>query len=170
MIIEALLRAAGILRAQPDYTMPLARLHAQLVHELGPEGAGSYGQIYQQLQRRGDSFLLYDTPRFLGVAENWPRTVLEAYEDAFDHAGLGSCVRVTLTEIPPIADTAELINALHSTMSILAENCESDAALQEYVEVGMRHVAEMTRALTPIVVPAETEPPTTPPPDPLLAE
>ena len=162
MIIDAVLRAAGILRSQPGYTMPLARLHAQLVSELGPDAAGSYGQIYQQLRKRGDSFLLFDTPRFLGSAENWPGRVREAYEEALDQAGLGSCVRVTLTEVPPSAETAELITALNSTMSLLANSCVGDEALEEYVELGTQHVAALTRALSL----AEIARPTTLPPDP----
>ena len=162
MIIDAVIRAAGILRSQPGYTMPLTRLHAQLVSELGPDAAGSYGQIYQQLRKRADSFLLYDTPRFLRSTDNWPGRVREAYEEALDQAGLGSCVRVTLTEIPPDAETAELITALNSTMSVLASRCAGDEALQEYIELGTQHVAALTRALS---VGAGGRP-TTLPPDP----
>jgi hypothetical protein len=159
MIIDAVLRAAGILRAQPDHTMPLARLHAQLIAELGADAAGTYGQIYQQLRRQGDSFLLVDTPRFLRGSESWPGAVREAYAGALEAAGMGSCVRVTLTEVSGTAETEELITALHATMSVLAQCAGEDEALREYVAGGMRDVAEITRVLNLV----ETDHPTIPP-------
>lgn len=165
MIIDAVLRAAGILRAQPNYTMPLARLHAQLVAELGPEGAGSYGQIYQQLRKRADSFFLCDTPRLLGGADGWPGVVREAYQDALDQAGLGSCVRVTLTEMPPSVDALDLIAALNATMSVLASNCEGDEALAEYVARGTQDVADIARAITLAEAALPTTLPRDPPPE-----
>jgi hypothetical protein len=146
MIIDAVLRAARILQTQPGYTMPLIRLHARLVRELGPD-AGSYGQIYQQLKKRTDSFALIDTPKLLGGIESWPGLVQEAYDAALEGAGLGSCVRVTLVEIPTQAETCDLITALNVTLAELASHCEGDDALAAYVEQATQQLDEINRIM-----------------------
>ena len=81
MLIDAVLRAARILQTIPGSSMPLVRLHAQLVRELGP-AVGSYGEIYQQLKKRTDSFIVVDEARVLAGADGWPGVVREAETDA----------------------------------------------------------------------------------------
>lgn len=161
MLIDAVLRAARILQSQPGYSMPLLRLHAQLVHELGAD-AGSYRQIYQQLKKRIDSFIIADMPRVLGGTDGWPGGVREAYESALDHAGLGSCVRITLTETPAQGKPCDLLAALGATLADLAINSAADDELAAYVERGSQQLLEMSR----IIPDAETARPTTPLPDP----
>jgi hypothetical protein len=165
MLIEAVVRAAHILRKQPGYTMPLAHLHAQLVRELGPE-AGSYGQIYGQLQKRAESFVVLDSAKRLGGTETWPRAVREEYSYALDNAGFGCCVRVTLTEALPQAEADSLLAALNSTMADLVLASEKDAALKDYVERATEQLAEFSRAM----LAAAAARPTTLPPDPPPAE
>jgi hypothetical protein len=165
MIIEAVLRAARILKTQPGYTMPLARLHAQLVRELGPE-AGTYRQIYQQLEKRADSFMVFDSARRLGGTEIWPSAVREEYNHALDDAGFGCCVRVTLTEAVPQAEADSLIAALNNTMAELLATSEQDPGLQDFVERATEQLAEFGR----VMLAAAAIHPTTPPPDPPTAE
>ena len=160
MLIEALVRAAHILRSQPGYTMPLHRLHAQLVAE--PRLASvSYGEIYQHLQKRADSFVLLDSPRLLGNGEGWPGMVREAYDNALDGVGLGSCVRVTLTEPPPEGAASELLAALNGSVALLIEGTTGDGTLHDYVARATLQLGEMNRVMQC----AGTDHPTTPPPD-----
>lgn len=161
MLIEAVLRAAHILRAQPGYTMPLSRLYAQLVQELGSE-AGSYSQIYQQLQKRTDSFTLLNSPRVLAAADGWSGMVREAYSEALQQAGLGSCVRVALTEAAAEDSNNDLAAALSATVGELVMLCGKDVALAAYVERASHELTELGRVL----VSAGTSLPTTHPPDP----
>lgn len=141
MSLDALLSAARILRSQPGYAMPLARLHAQLVRELGPH-AGSYAQIYQALKKRTDSFVMVDAPRILG-ADGWPGGVREAYDAALEGAGLGCCVRVMLTETPRPEETADLLAALSATLAELTVAAAGDDALAGFVECAAHQVAEI---------------------------
>jgi hypothetical protein len=160
MLIDVLLRAAHILQSQPGYTMPLFRLHAQLTRELGP-AAGTYGQIYQQLRKRTDSFALVDSPRLLDGANHWPGLVQETYDTVLEGAGLGSCVRVTLMETDA-NETCDLVAALSVTLGELAAQCSDDHALTAYLAAATQQVAELNR----VIVSAGTGPPTTPLPGP----
>jgi hypothetical protein len=161
MLIDTVLRAARILHSAPGYSMPLSRLHAQLVRELGP-GAGSYGEIYQQLKKRTDSFIIVDSARLLTGTDGWPGGVREAYDSALSHAGLGSCVRVTLTEPPIDGGAGDLLAAVGATLAELAATAPRDHALNGYVELGAQQLAEMNRLLFS----GGTDHPTTPPRDP----
>lgn len=156
MLIETILRAAQILRAQPGYTMTLSSLHAQLVAELGPR-AGSYAEIYQQLRRRTDSFVLLNAPRFL-AAESWRGVLRES--GAGEPGAAGSFVRVALTE-PLGEEDSDLVAAVNATVSALAACCVNDLTLAPYVERAAIEAAELSRALAN----AGTGHPTTPPPD-----
>jgi hypothetical protein len=160
MLIEAVVRAAHILRKQPGYTMPLAHLHAHLVREFGPE-AGTYGQIYRQLQKRAESFVVLDSAKRLAGTETWPRAVREEYSHALDNAGFGCCVRVTLTEALPQPEADGLIAALNSTMAHLVAASEQDAAIKDYVERATEQLAAFSRAMQAAAVAL----PTTLPPD-----
>ena len=161
MLIEAILRAARILKAEPGYSMSLARLHAQLIAELGPQ-AGSYSEIYQQLQKRADSFMVLDSARRLDGTDSWPRPVREAYDHALDSAGFGSCVRVTLTEPPLEPEADSLISALSNTIADLCAACEHDPALEEFLQRAKEQVFE----LNGIMLASAEARPTTPLPDP----
>jgi hypothetical protein len=160
MSLDALLCAARILQSQPGYTMPLARLHAQLVRELGGH-AGSYGQIYQALKKRTDSFVLLDAPRVLGT-DGWPGGVREAYDTALEGAGYGSCVRVMLTETPVPAECGDLLAALGSTLADLTTSCAHDGALTSYLARATLAAAELGQVMRGDAAVR----PTTPLPDP----
>jgi hypothetical protein len=161
MLIEVVIRAAHILRRQPGYSMPLTRLHAQLVHELGPQ-AGSYAEIYQQLRRRTDSFAFFNAPRALSSGDTWRGIVRDGSAAALDSAGMGSVVRVALTEALPREEASDLAAALNTTMSELAALCAQDTTLAAYIERATIEVTELSRVLTAV----ETDRPTTLPPDP----
>lgn len=157
MLIETILRAAHILRAQPGYTMTLSSLHAQLVAELGPR-AGSYAEIYQQLRKRTDSFVLLNAPRFL-AAEGWRGVLHES--GAGEAEAAGAFVRVALTE-PLGEEDSDLVAAVNATISTLAACCAQDQTLAPYIERAAVEAAELGRVLAN----AGTDRPTTPPPDP----
>jgi hypothetical protein len=159
MLIDTVLRAARILQTAPGYSMPLVRLHAQLVRELGV-AAGSYGEIYQQLKKRTDSFIVVDAVRVLDGTESWPGVVREVYDAALAHAGLGSCVRVSLTSLQE-GEASDLLTALGATLAQLAAGSTGDEALIEYLERGTQQLAEMNRVMF-----GGTDRPTTLPPDP----
>jgi hypothetical protein len=163
MLIDAVLRAARILQSAPGYSMPLVRLHAQLVRELG-SAAGTYGEIYRQLKKRTDSFIVVDGARVLDGSEKWPYLVREAYDSALENAGLGSCVRVSLTAAEGSEHSCELLAVLGATISDLALAATGDETLTVYVERAAQQLTELNRAL----ITAGTDLPTTPPPDPPL--
>jgi hypothetical protein len=160
MIIDALLNAKRILEMQPGYSMPLRQLHAQLVRELGP-GAGSYGEIYQQLARKSDCFAILNAPRMLG-GDGWPGIVREQYDHALETAGLGACTRVTLTEPPGPESATDLLAVLSATLGEIISLADGDETLSAYIESATLDLAQLNRAITA----AETILPTTPPPDP----
>lgn len=160
MLIDAVLRAARILQTTPGYSMPLARLHAQLIRELGPE-AGSYGEIYQQLKKRTDSFIVIDSARVLAGADSWPTPVREAYDSALEHAGMGACARVTLTAAEEGERTCALVSEIGTTVAALSESCAGDESLAAYVERAARQLALLHELMS-----GGTGPPTTPPPGP----
>ncbi len=157
MLIDAVLRAARILQAIPGSSMPLVRLHAQLVRELGP-AVGSYGEIYQQLKKRTDSFIVVDEARVLAGADGWPGLVREAYDSALEHAGLGSCARVSLTSAQDGEPSCELLTALAATLADLTTGAASDEAMSEYVERAGQQLAELNRT----IISGETDRPTIP--------
>ncbi len=157
MLIEVILRAAHILRAQPGYTMTLSSLHAQLVTELGPQ-AGSYVEIYQHLRKRTDSFVLLNAPRLLSP-EGWLGVVHE--NGAGSTGAAGSCMRVALTE-PLDGEDSDLVAAVNATISTLAACCVNDLTLAPYVERAAVEAAELSRVLAN----AAADHPTIPPPDP----
>jgi hypothetical protein len=144
MKLEVLLRAAEILRSQPAYTMSLAKLHAQLVEDLGA-GASTYAQTYADLKNRPQSFMLLDTPKLLDSADSWPAQVREQYDEALNTAGLGACVRVMLAE-----QTNEVSNdVLALANATLAElsRCSDPIMLE--------HLARATEAIEEISAAAE---------------
>jgi hypothetical protein len=163
MLIDTVLRAARILQTAPGYSMPLVRLHAQLVRELGV-AAGSYGEIYQQLKKRTDSFIVVDAARLLDGTESWPGVVREVYDAALAHAGLGSCVRVSLTSLQEGEATCDLLTALGATLAELRAGSAGDEALIEYLEHGTQQLVEMNGVMF-----GGTDRPTTLPPDPPLS-
>jgi hypothetical protein len=165
MLIDTVLRAARILQGTPGYSLPLARLHAQLVRELGAE-AGSYGEIYQQLKKRTDSFIVLDAARVLDGSDNWPLLIREEYDSALEHAGLGSCVRVSLAAAQEGEQTCDLMGALGATLAELTIAATGDEALTGYVERAAQQLAELNR----VVFSGGTARPTTLPPDPPPSE
>jgi hypothetical protein len=160
MLIDAVLRAARILQAIPGSSMPLVRLHAQLVRELGP-AVGSYGEIYQQLKKRTDSFIVVDEARVLAGADGWPGVVREAYDSALEHAGLGSCARISLTSAQDGEPSCELLTALAATLADLTNGAAGDETMSEYLERAGQQLAELNRT----IISGGTDRPTTPLPD-----
>lgn len=120
MKIEALLRAAQILRSQPTYAMPLTRLHAYLAEELGAD-AGTYRDIYLALKKRPQSFMVLDAPQLLTDAAG--ETDLES--------NLGACVRVSLTEVAPGDQPTDALGMAAATVSELWQHGNADAVLHD---------------------------------------
>lgn len=162
MKLDALLRAAQILRSQPAYAMPLVKLHARLVEELGPD-LGSYADVYQQLKNRPQSFLVIDSPKLLPDNTAWPRQVREAYDVALDGAGLGAYVRVALTELPAETGQEDALAVAGATLGDLWTVFAKDATLRELITRAAQQLEEISALLSSD---AGEERPTTPPPDP----
>jgi hypothetical protein len=162
MNIEAVLRAARILRGEPAYTMPLSTLHERLRKELGAE-AGTYAQIYLQLKNLPQSFLMIDAPQLLHGTEVWPAQVREEYNSALGGVGLGACVRVALTEA--LAEEAHpgAVGLASKTVSELWAAAENDGVLLEYLSRAAHQLEEISSLLAADAEAART---TTPPPDP----
>ena len=162
MKLEAILRAAQILRAQPSYAMPLAKLHTRLAEELGTD-AGTYAQIYLQLKNRPQSFMVVDSPRLLDGTDYWPAQARDEYDAVLDVAGLGACVRVALTEVAVQDEQPGAIALAGATMSELWNAGEHDPIMRERVARATRELEEISSLLS---ADAEAERPTIPLPDP----
>lgn len=160
MKLEAILRAAQILRAQPAYAMPLVKLHARLAEELGTD-AGTYAQIYLQLKKRPQSFMVVDSPRLLDGTDYWPAQVRGEYAAVLEGAGLGACVRVALTEVAVEDAQSGAIALAGTTMTELWNAGEHDPVVREYVARATRELEEISSLLSQD---AEAERPTIPPP------
>lgn len=163
MRIEVVLKAAQILRALPGHTMPLSRLHAQLQTEFGT--VGSYADLYHQLKKQADSFMLVDTARMLSGRDGWSGMVRERYDSVLDGVGLGSCVRVTLTELPETESSCEIVAALSATMGCLTPSLAADPSLREFTLGAAHQLAEISR-----IMDAAAGRPTIQLPDPQRAE
>lgn len=147
MTIRALLRAAQILRAQPGYSMPVVKLHARLVHELGSE-VGSYAELYRLLKNRPEDFMLLDTPRVLPDASGWPQQVREEYENALETAGLGACVRVALTEMAEADDESSPFALAGRTLSNMWPAAHNDDALRQFLSTAAEQLAEIGEVMS----------------------
>jgi hypothetical protein len=154
MKLDALLRAAQLLRAEPAHSMPLVKLHARLCDELGA-GVGTYAEVYQQLKNRPQSFTVIDAPRLLNGTEGWPRHLREEYGAALESAGVGSCMRVTLTE-PSDSGNADAIALAGDTISALWRAAADDAELRDYLARASEQLEEIAATLQ-----AASEEPTT---------
>lgn len=138
MKLDALLRAAKILRTQPCYAMPLARLHACLTDELG-SGAGTYGDVYRELKKRPESFMVLE-----------PDPVLEP--------GLGSYVHVTLIEDTVADDPCDVVAMATATLNELWQRASADNVIQDYLAHATDQLAQLNSLITPA---GEAERPTT---------
>jgi hypothetical protein len=145
MNLDALLRAAQILRAQPAYAMPVARLHACLREELGDD-AGTCGQMLAALKKRPHSFMILDEPRFLED---------HAYMQLGD-AALGACSRVALTEV---SDPADALGLAGATLGELWPASVGDPVLKEMLMEAARELD----AVSALVASAPARPTTLPP-------
>lgn len=144
MKLDALLRAAQILRKQPYYAMPLSRLHACLTDELG-NNAGTYGEVYQELKKRPQSFMVLE-----------PDPALEP--------GLGSYVHVTLIEETVPEDPCDVLSVAAATLNELWQRARADNVIQDYLAQATDQLAQMNSLITPA---CEAARPTTPVRDPL---
>jgi len=162
MKLDALLRAAQILRSQPACAMPLVKLHARLAQELGPD-LGSYADLYSQLKNRPQSFLIIDSPRLLPDTGGWPRHVREAYDVALQGAGLGACVRVALTELPNEGRDGDPLAFAGATVGELWAAADKDPTLLAFVTRAAQQLQEICAVMSPD---ASAEHPTIPLPHP----
>ena len=160
MKIEAVLRAAQILRTQPAYTMSLNQLHARLQSELGAD-AGTYGQFYLHLKNRPQSFTIIDAPQLLRGSDIWPAQVREEYDSVLENAGLGTCIRVALTEVAIEEAQPGAIALASKTIGELWGAAQQDSVLCEFLAHASRQIEEISSLLAD----AEATRPTTPPPD-----
>lgn len=138
MKLDTLLRVAQILRSQPAYTMPLSRLHKCLAEELGPE-AGTYAQMYHELKKRPQSFMVLDSPRLLDH---------EAYGGLFDDAGLGACTRIALAELGAGDDLTSAVSIASATLSELWTRADTDPVLRDYLVQAAREMERISDALS----------------------
>src|SRR5690606_9601115 len=104
MLSEIEQRVLTLLRNDPEPMVPLARIHAALVAELGPR-IGTYAQLHDRLRRRPDLFLLLDPLPLPWSADTWSGDVQDEYRNALREAGIDTGPRVALAapdvELPP---------------------------------------------------------------------
>ena len=138
MKLDTLLRAAQILRLQPSYAMPLARLHSCLAEELGGD-AGTYGEVYRELKKRPQSFIVLDAPRLLTAG---------GYHELGDEALPAACARVSLTEFADDDPPTDALGLAAATVSELWQRTTTDSVLRD-------HVAGVAEELEAIIAQAE---------------
>lgn len=138
MKLDALVRAAQILRSQPGYVMPLAKLHACLAAELGGD-AGTYGDVYRELKKRPHSFMVLDGPRLLIDAE---------CNELLEGAGLGTCARVSLADGGLDGAPADALGLATATLGELWQRAGADAVLYDYLSRAAEELEEITSLVT----------------------
>ena len=131
MNLDALLRAAQILRDRPACTMPLAKLHASLSGELGRD-AGTYAQMHAELKKRPQSFMVLESPPLIDDAD---------YESLLMEAGVGGCTWVTLAEGP--GEDLDALGVATATLTELWSRTDADPSLREY----LLHAAQQLESL-----------------------
>jgi hypothetical protein len=131
MNLDALLRAAQILRSHPARTMPLMRLHACLADELGSD-AGTYAHVHAELKKRPHSFMVLEAPRL---------TADDASESVLEGAGVSGCTWVTLAEGP--GEDLDALGVATATLTELWSRIDADPTLGEY----LLHAAQQLEAL-----------------------
>jgi hypothetical protein len=122
MKLDTLLRAAQILSVQPACTMPLTTLHACLAAEIGRD-AGTYAQMYAELKKRPQSFMVLEAP---SLVED------EAYE------ALTGFTWVTLAE--STSEDRDALAMAGTTLTELWARTDMDPALREQLLNGARQL------------------------------
>lgn len=153
MVTEIEQRILALLRSDPDPMVPLTRLHAALVAELGPRG-GTYAQLHQRIRRRPDLFLLLEPLSVPWSDDGWGIDLQREYERALRDAGLDTGPRVALAtpdSEPPAASGADpaapVLRMLQESLVHLWASAADDPQLQAELVEALGQAEELRRVL-----------------------
>ncbi len=160
-------RVLTLLRNDPDPMVPLTRIHAALVAELGPR-SGTYAQLHERLRRRPDLFLLLEPLPIPWSADSWSADIEDEYRQALHEAGLDAGPRVALAapdaELPPppaaAHPAAPVLRAVQESLVHLWSCAADDPQLQAELIEALGQAEEIRRVLQDL---ASSEPGHTPP-------
>lgn len=164
-------RVLTLLRNDPDPMVPLTRIHAALVAELGPR-TGTYAQLHERLRRRPDLFLLLEPLPVPWSTDGWSSDLQDEYRQALHEAGLDAGPRVALAapdvERPPLSPAAHplapLLRALQESLVHLWSCAGDDPQLQAELIEALGQAEEIRRVLQDLTDAGAGEPPTRDPP------
>jgi|GEM_PF-522906 hypothetical protein len=173
MLSEIEQRVLTLLRNDPEPMVPLARIHAALVAELGPR-IGTYAQLHDRLRRRPDLFLLLDPLPLPWSADTWSGDVQDEYRNALREAGIDTGPRVALAapdvELPPPPPTAHpaarVLCTLQESLVHLWSCAADDPELQAEVVEALGQAEEIRRVLEDLAAPRPGQTPAAPAPAP----
>ena len=171
MISEIEQRVLTLLRNDPEPLVPLTRIHAALVAELGPR-TGTYAQLHERLRRRPDLFLLLEPLPMPWSADAWAADIEDEYRHALREAGLDPGPHVALAtpdaELPPLPATAPpaapVLRSLQESLVHLWSCAADDPELQAELVEALGQAEEIRRALEDLAASEPLEPPPGPPP------
>lgn len=166
----------ALLRADPEFAVPISRLYDALLDEAGPIVAAS-GHLQERLRRRPDLFILLEPRPAPWEGAEWPERVRQEYSAALRAAGLAQEPRVVPRSPPPISEGGGelelLLRQINDTLVDLWDATDDDPDARSQVAEALSTGTTIQNALrankrgarsdSP---PPERDRPTTPPPGP----
>jgi len=171
MVSQIEQRVLALLRNDPDPMVPLTRIHAALVAELGPR-CGTYAQLYERLRRRPDLFLLLEPLPIPWSGDTWSADIQDEYRHALREAGLDTGPRVALAtpdaELPPLPagahPAAPVLRTLQESLVHLWSSAADDPELQAELIEALGQAEEIRRVLQDLAASEPEQSPSLPPP------
>lgn len=168
--------ALALLRADPEFAVPISRLHDALLEEAGT-AAGPSVLLQERIRRRPDLFILLEPRPVPWEFEEWPERVRQEYHAALREAGLAPEPRVVPRSPLPIHEGGTelelLLSQINDTLVDLWDATEDDPDARSEVADALGAGAALHDALSaakPATLPRAAAPrrdrPTTPPPGP----
>jgi hypothetical protein len=154
MMSEIEQRILTLLRSDPEPMVPLSRIHAALVAELGPR-SGTYAQLRERIRRRPDLFLLIEPIPTPWSDDSWPAELRGEYERALREAGLDAGPRVAIAGVDdgplglatPAPGAAPVLRALQASLVQLWAAAAGDPQLQPELVEALGQAEEVRRVL-----------------------
>lgn len=171
MVSQIEQRVLALLRNDPDPMVPLTRIHAALVAELGHR-CGTYAQLHERLRRRPDLFLLLEPLPMPWAAGGWPADLQDEYRHALREVGLDAGPRVALAtqdaDPPPLPAAAHpaapVLRTLQESLVHLWSCAADDPELQAELVEALGQAEEIRRFLQDVAAPDAGQTPSRPTP------
>lgn len=165
--------ALALLRADPEFAVPISRLYDALRDQAGPVVEAS-GPLQERLRRRPDLFILFEPRPAPWDLDEWPDRIRQEYRTALRDAGLAPEPRVAPRPPPPTEEGGteldQLLRQVNDSLVDLWDAIDDDPDARSQVADALGEGAVLSgalRATPPGAKPGSDRPerghPTTPP-------